>query len=112
MPDERTVIQLRLERARSEQLRWNILLALDVARPERLAPVVLVGALATSLSHLNRMQAEREVLREVDYLRLCGLLTVGSELTVESPLSLTADGIDVVQYTADCRDTIGRPKRT
>lgn len=55
------------------------------------------------------MEADKEIRRHLDYLAKCGLVsTVGSN---GNSFTVTAAGIDVVEYNAECPPGIGRPTR-
>ena len=93
-----------LERALRESLRWHVLEVLDAARPDWLSELILLASFSSGWPGVTR----DTLRREVDYLRLAGLLTV--EVNTQGwLLKPTREGVDVVEYTVGCPAGIARP---
>lgn len=98
---------LNLERSQREEIRWRILRALDVSRPVRLGENVLFR----TLTDIDLPIGPRQLRRELLYLIDKGLVDVRSREAAVWSLALTPDGIDVVEYTIEAPDGVGRPPR-
>lgn len=96
-----------IEQKRREDVRWRILRILDAGRPIGVGESII----ARVLSDTKLDGAPDAVRRELDYL--CGLgLAEVSELDDGTwHARLTADGVDVVEYTAVAPAGIARPVR-
>lgn len=98
------LVGIDIEAVRRGQIRWLCLEQLDRIRPDvmtELALLAIIQVVYPNASHI-------ELRRELDYLKLCTLLTISSKLDMWH-LTLTYQGIDVVEYTSECPDGIGRP---
>lgn len=81
-----------------ESGRWHILVALDNGRPEPVGEDILLGALESAQPPDERRITPTALRRELDYLEKRELV----KLAVEGDhweASLTALGVDVVEYT-------------
>jgi len=94
------------KKERRERIRWFILRALDVSRPDGSHLPTVVDVIRT----VYRDATDLEVKRELDYLAERDLL----ELKVDSIggwyAKLERYGVDVVEYAVDCEPGIARPK--
>lgn len=96
-----------MEKQRREQIRWQVLQTLNVARPyganeELILQVVNDIKLNVSLQELRR---------ELDYLKDRELISLEG---INSPVwlaELTRAGVDYVEYTIDSQPGIARPKK-
>jgi len=94
-------------KVRRESLRWNILLALNNARP--------IGAYAELL--LSCAQAiypdctQKELYCEMDYLHDRDLIVVKKQPDGRWHGKLSRYGVDVAEYTVDCEAGIARPEK-
>lgn len=95
-----------LEKGLRESVRWRALVLLDAARPEYLSDAALFACFGVGWPGLSR----DTLRREIDYLRLRGLLTSSND-GPDWILGLTRDGIDLVEYTVPCDPGIARPTR-
>jgi hypothetical protein len=93
---------------RREQIRWDILLTLNKARP--------VGARDSLVLSVIRAEFPdatiTETRREIDYL--VGRKLVAVEVSPDKTFwhaELTRYGIDVVEYTVECEPGIARPEQ-
>lgn len=91
-------------RVRREQMRWLALSHLDVARPQAMTDLALLALIQTVYPEAT----VPELRRELQYLALRDLLTSVDKYG-RWRLSLTYQGIDVVEYTDSCPPGIGRP---
>ncbi|WP_111861019.1 hypothetical protein [Acinetobacter sp. CFCC 10889] len=96
-----------LIKARRESMRWQLLNALNKARP--------IGALDVLL--LSVMQAiyadctVKELHTELEYLEDRKLVEIGKQPDGHWHSKLTHYGVDVVEYTVDCHAGIARPAK-
>ncbi|ENV33934.1 hypothetical protein [Acinetobacter gerneri] len=96
-----------LAKARRESMRWQLLNALNKARP--------IGALDTLL--LSVMQAifpdctVKELHSELEYLQDRKLVDVSKQPDGHWNSKLTHYGVDIVEYTIDCQAGIARPEK-
>ena len=90
--------------AHRRNIRWYILKIADLGRRHGVAETTVLRALTDS--HLS--PSPNEVRDEMVYLEDCGFL----KLDRDGPqwgARITATGMDVVNYDADCPKGIGRP---
>lgn len=96
-----------LIKARRESMRWQLLNALNKARP--------LGALDELL--LSVMQAiypdctAKELHTELEYLEDRKLVDIGKKPDGHWHSKLTHYGVDIVEYTVDCFAGIARPAK-
>lgn len=99
--------EIDLERAKRENLRWQILAALNAGRPIGASEIIVLTAVRGVISDLTQLQLRKEM----DYLEHRGLITVSGK---DSPVwhgELTRSGIDLVEYTVPCDPGIARPPK-
>lgn len=95
-----------MEKARKEELRWLILMALNAARPIGTTETIIRRAVESEIPDLT----DHEIRCELDYLKERDLI----ELDTKRPAwfaKLNRYGIDVVEYTVDCHPGIARPAK-
>lgn len=95
-----------IERARREELRWIILRALDAARPIGTSESVIRSAIEPVVPDVTLV----ELRREMSYLEDRNLVSISGKNTPMWFAKLSRDGIDVVEYTVECHPGIARPK--
>lgn len=92
-------------RTRREDIRWQIVLTLNNARP--------LGAfeeLALAVVRAIYPDASREELRrELDYLEARELVKIRRQPDNRWHADLSRNGIDLAEYTIDCEPGIARP---
>ena len=94
-----------MTRLRREQIRWYLLLSLNVARPFGTTTTVLLA-----ITQANYPDAtEAEVRRELDYLDDRKLVTIDKHPTGRWLCELTHCGVDIVEYTVPVQPGIARP---
>lgn len=99
--------EIDLEKAHREEARWRILRVLDVGRPVAVSETTLFRALADSSLPIT----PQELRRELKYLRKKDLVELENEDEPTWRAELTANGIDVVEYTVAAPAGINRPKK-
>lgn len=97
-----------LEKARRENLRWLILLALNSAQPVGTSEQVVLSAITPMLPDLTPL----ELRRNLDYLAERNLVTItGRDSQPQWFCKLDRYSIDVVEYTVACEPGIARPAK-
>jgi len=91
---------------RVERMRWFILRALDICRPEG----AYVPYVHDAVRGIYRDATELEVKREIDYLVDRGLVRLTVDTTDHWFVELNRYGVDVVTYAVPVEPGIARPK--
>ena len=94
-------------KARRETLRWFILLTLNTSRPVDPHEAVVLSTIQGVLPDLTQL----ELRRELDYLAARSLVTLKKEPSGVWICGLTHYGVDIAEYTVDCRPGIARPEK-
>lgn len=94
------------KKERRERIRWFILRALDVSRPEGSHLPTIVDVVRT----VYRDATDLEVKREVDYLAERELVILRVDPVGQWFAKLDRFGVDVVEYAVDCDPGIARPR--
>jgi hypothetical protein len=97
-----------LARTRREQIRWFLMVTLNVARPAGCHTSMLLSVIHTTYPDATH----QEVRRELDYLRDRQLVTIDRDPLDHWFAELTRLGVDIVEYTVDCQPGIARPRMT
>ncbi len=100
---------MNIDQKRHEEARWRLLRILDAGRPIGISESVASRVLAEI-----KLDGSRDaVRRDLDYLRDLGLIRIEvSDLDGETwHARLTADGVDVVEYTTASPAGIARPAK-
>jgi hypothetical protein len=100
-------MQLDIQKARREELRWLILLALNAARPIGTSEVVVKNAIEPVILDVTVI----EIRNELDYLSERGLVALECKDSLVWTAKLNRYGIDVVEYTIPCDAGIKRPSQ-
>ncbi len=100
-------IAIDLERARREELRWLILLALNAARPMGTSEAVIKNAIEPVILDIT----QHDVRTELDYLDERGLIHVTGKDGIVWHGKINRYGIDVVEYSVECDPGIKRPRQ-
>jgi hypothetical protein len=98
-----------IQKARRENLRWVILLALNSARPYGTSESVVFTAVVSAIALHDLTQLE--LRRELDYLAERELVEVTERDSPAWYCKLTRHGVDVVEYTLPCDPGIARPAK-
>ena len=97
-----------LEKARRENLRWLILLALNSAQPVGASEQVVFSAITPMMPDLTQL----EMRRNLDYFAERDLITItGRDMQPQWFCKLDRYGMDVVEYTVPCEPGIARPNK-
>ena len=96
-----------LEQKQREDARWRILRVLDAGRPIPVSENIVWRV----LHDIRLPMSVSTVRREIDYLRDLGLVDVEGEDTETWFAKLTAQGVDVVEYTIPAPAGIARPRK-
>ncbi|MBA6065953.1 hypothetical protein [Pseudomonas mosselii] len=94
-------------KVRRESLRWYILLTLNTSRPVDPHEAVVLSTVQGMYPDATAL----ELRRELDYLADRSLVTVEKSPSGTWSAGLTALGVDIAEYTVDCRPGIARPAK-
>lgn len=93
-------------RSRHEEMRWLLLLTLNIARPNEAS----VGMLRSVINGVYRDATEMEVKRELDYLAGRDLVHLRSDPLGLMFAKIERFGVDIVEYMVACEPGIARPQ--
>ena len=96
-----------LLRARREGMRWNLLKALNRARPLGALDVLLLDVVRGIYPNVTA----NELHSELDYLAGQKLVQLDRRPNGHWHAALTSEGVDVVEYVAHCPAGIARPQK-
>jgi hypothetical protein len=96
-----------LEQKQREEARWRILRVLDAGRPIAVSENIIWRV----LHDIRLPMSMSSVRREIDYLRNLGLAEIDGEESETWFAKLTADGVDVVEYTKSAPAGVARPRK-
>lgn len=94
-----------VRKVRRERMRWFILRALDVARPQGLDQQPLLDVIQTVYADATA----QELKRELEYLATRELVEAKTDPLGHTYAKLLRYGVDIVEYTVDCEPGIARP---
>ncbi|WP_445677472.1 hypothetical protein [Pseudomonas putida] len=94
-------------KVRRESMRWLILLTLNTSRPIDPHEAVVLATVQGMFSDATAI----ELRRELDYLADRLLVTLVKSPSGPWVAGLTALGVDVTEYTVECRPGIARPEK-
>lgn len=92
-------------KARRESLRWYLLLTLNTSRPVDPHEAVVLSTIQGIYPDATQL----EVRRELDYLADRSLVTLNKQPNGVWICGLTHYGVDIAEYTIECRPGIARP---
>jgi hypothetical protein len=96
-----------LEQKQREEARWRILRVLDAGRP-----IAVSESIVWRVLHDIRLpMSVTSVRREIDYLSDLGLIEIEGEDSETWFAKLTAQGVDVVEYTLAAPAGVARPRK-
>jgi hypothetical protein len=95
-----------MEKARREEMRWNILRALYAAQPMGTSEAIVKTALIEIVPDVTIL----DIRRELAYLCERGLADIEKNRPVWFA-KITWHGVDCVEYTVDCFPGIARPEK-
>lgn len=93
------------DKIRRESLRWYLLLTLNTSRPVDPHESVILATVQGIYPDATAL----EVRRELDYLGDRSLVTITKSPSGPWIAGLTSLGVDIAEYTIDCRPGIARP---
>ena len=98
---------INLEQKQREEARWRILRVLDAGRPIAVSENIVWRV----LHDIRLPMSVTSVRREIAYLRDLRLIEVEGEDTETWYAKLTAQGVDVVEYTLTAPAGVARPRK-
>lgn len=101
------MVDLDMEKLRRETIRWNLLRALDYARPLGTHE----GVLLATIQGLYVDATQLEIRRQLDYLESRQLITISDRHTGSWKAELERYGVDIVEYAVPCEPGIARPQK-
>jgi hypothetical protein len=96
-----------LEQKQREEARWRILRVLDAGRPIAVSETIVWRV----LHDIRLPMSVNSVRREITYLRDLALLEIEGEGTEIWFAKLTAQEVDVVEYTVNAPAGVARPRK-
>lgn len=94
-------------KARRESMRWYILLTLNTSRPVDPTEVLVLSTIQGVIPDATAS----ELRREMDYLADRKMIDLDKQPHGMWVAGLTSLGVDIVEYTVDCRAGIARPAK-
>ncbi len=94
-------------KARRESMRWYILLTLNNSRPIDPSEVLVLSTIQGVIPDATAV----ELRREMDYLADRQIVSLDKQPHGVWLVGLTSLGVDIVEYTVDCRPGIARPTK-
>lgn len=96
-----------MAKQRREGMRWQLINALNKARPHTTCETFLLDI----MNAIYPQTTATEVRRELDYLADCKLIELNKQPYGLWFADLTSLGVDIAEYTVDCRAGIARPEK-
>lgn len=94
-------------KVRRETMRWYILITLNTSRPVDPHEAVVLSTIQGMYPDATAL----ELRRELDYLADRLLVTIVKSPSGPWVAGLTSLGVDIVEYSVDCRAGIARPEK-
>lgn len=101
-------MSLDLTRIRRESIRWYLLVAANVSRPQG----IYVEGMLPIIQAVYADATERELRIELDYLEERDLVKIKRDGMDRWFVELTRHGIDLAEYTTQVEPGIARPRHT
>ena len=96
-----------MHKVRREDIRWQILLTLNNARPIGAYEELVMTVIRSTYPDATPL----ELRRELDYLHGRELVRLQKRPDARWHAELTRHGVDVAEYTVDCEPGIARPAK-
>lgn len=96
-----------LEKARNQGMRWQLLNALNKARPLGAGDVLMLDVMRAIYPNTT----VNELHRQLEYLHDRELVDITKQPDGHWQSKLNSNGVDVVEYTIDCPAGIARPTK-
>lgn len=100
--------QTQLQKIRRESIRWHLLAAINVSRPQGM----YTGGLLPIIQSVYPDATELELRRELDYLEERELVKIHRDPLDRWMVELTRWGVDIAEYTVECDPGVARPRIT
>ncbi len=97
-----------LAKIRREGMRWHLLQALELSRPDGIYTELLLDVVRS----VHPDATHKEVRLNLDYLEERELVRIAKDPRDRWMVGLTRTGIEFVEYTIDAQPGITRPKIT
>lgn len=94
-------------KVRRESMRWYILITLNTSRPVDPHEAVVLSTIQGMYADATAL----ELRRELDYLADRKMVEVAKSPSGPWSAGITALGVDIVEYSVDCRAGIARPAK-
>lgn len=94
-------------KARREGMRWHMMNALDKSRPIGLIDQVLLDV----MREIYPDASPNELHQQLDYLARRKMVELDKKPSGQWHACLSSLGVDLVEYTVDCREGIARPQK-
>lgn len=94
-------------KARRESMRWYILLTLNTSRPVDPTEMLVLSTIQGVIPDATAA----ELRREMDYLADRKMIDLDKQPHGVWVAGLTSLGVDIVEYTVECRAGIARPAK-
>lgn len=107
MAEHRNDQMIDMEKARREELRWMILMALNAAQPIGTSEYIIMKAIEPVVPDVTF----NELRCALDYLEERKLISVNYKETPVWFAKINRFGIDVIEYTIECLPGIARPRK-
>lgn len=95
------------QRIQREETRWRVLRVLEASKGVACIDTIILRTVAAATPNITL----GEVRREMQYLEDKGLISLEDKHASNWYASLTAQGLDVVEYTIPAPPGVGRPAR-
>lgn len=96
-----------IAKQRREGMRWNIINTLHKARPHTTCETFLLEIMNAIYPKTTAL----EVRQQLDYLADRNLVELNKQPHGLWFADLTSDGVDIAEYTVECRAGIARPEK-
>lgn len=101
-------MNVQLQKFRREAIRWHLLAAINVSRPQGM----YTPALLPIVQSVYPDATEHELRRELDYLEERELVKIQRDPLDRWMVELTRWGVDIAEYTVECDPGVARPRIT
>jgi hypothetical protein len=99
-------LQLSVDKARREALRWHLLQIANVSRPQAMNAAAMLPIIHTVYPDATT----RELRVQLDYLEERELVKIAKDPLDHWTVELTRWGMDIVEGTVECDPGIARPR--
>lgn len=100
-------MEINIQKPRREGMRWYLIVAMHRAEPLGCGDVMLKSI----MDEIYGNTTPTELHQQLSYLEKRKLVTVDKKPDGHWHSRLTALGIDIAEYTVECREGIARPEK-